>query len=147
MRILLDQERFESSLVEMAMPHGVMMRMPSLGVRQREPAHEAREIPIVIRPQHQMPVIGHQAVGEDPHGHSLTRLRQHPLEGGIIAVFLEQRAPAIRAIEHVIDQVAWRGAEGTAHHDALMIQSPTAPGSSKWFLTPFPSSISTLTVS
>ena len=121
------------------------MRTPPLGVRQRESAHEVREIPIAIQPQHQMPVIRHQAVRQDAHGNALGP-GQHPLERGVIAVLVKERLPAIRAIEHVIDQVARRRAERTSHPDAhgLMANSDMVLYPRKWFLTPFPFTFSVL---
>ena len=41
---------------------------------------------ILLGPEQEMPVVGHQAPGEDPHGDALCRFRQHPQEGQIVTV-------------------------------------------------------------
>ena len=58
--------RLEPSLVEMTVTHRMMMGMPALRMHERQPAHEAREIAVLVRPEHQMPMIGHQAIGKYP---------------------------------------------------------------------------------
>src|SRR6516164_6532210 len=92
MLISLNWERFESSLIEVACARRVSMGVPTLRVRDRQPAHELRYLAISagIGPDHQMPVIGHQAITEDPKRLSLESFLQHPFEGRVIRLLPEQ---------------------------------------------------------
>lgn len=71
MRVVLDQERLVAALVEMALAAGAV---PGLGVALGQPAHEAAKIAIGMRPEHEMPVVGHQAPGEQTHAAALALL-------------------------------------------------------------------------
>jgi hypothetical protein len=50
-------------------------------------------------------VVGYDAVGQESHGDSLTRLPQYPFNGSIVPVVLEQRPARVRPIEHVMDHI------------------------------------------
>ena len=50
--VLLDHEGLEASLVEVTAAGIVMMGVPTLGVRQRQPVHEAREQAVLLGPEH-----------------------------------------------------------------------------------------------
>ncbi len=60
MVILLNWKTLEPPLIDVAGARRMTMGMPSLHVRVREPAHEFSKLPILSRPDHQMPVVGHQ---------------------------------------------------------------------------------------
>ena len=83
------------------------MPMPALRVRQREPIHEPRQIAISPRPHHQMPMIWHNTICQEPHPHSITGLGQHALKREIVTVVLEQCHAGVGPIEHVVDGIAW----------------------------------------
>jgi len=68
MVVHLNRKRLEPSLVQVAAAGGLMMGMPELGVRLGESAGEARQVAVAARPDDQVPVVGHEAVGEQPHG-------------------------------------------------------------------------------
>ncbi len=64
----------------------------------------------------QVPVVGHQAVGEQTGGiRPVERGRQHPLEGLEVAILLEQRQPHDAAIQHVIDDARFGDAQRPRH--------------------------------
>ena len=62
-----------------------------------------------------MPMIGHQAIGEQAHRLFRQSQTQHALEGVEITTLFEQRQPSHRPIESVID-VATRSSTGLARH-------------------------------
>ena len=83
----------------------VAMLMPPLRMRERQPVHETGEIAIPSRPHHEMPVIRHDAVGQESHRYSFTGLGQHPFKRRIITVVVKQTLPRVRAIEDVIGDI------------------------------------------
>ena len=48
--------------------------MPSLGVCVRQPLHEFLHLVIGLRPEDEMPVIGHQAIRQNADWHALVCL-------------------------------------------------------------------------
>ncbi len=42
-----------------------MRRVPTLRVRDRQPAHELGQVAVTLRPKHKMPVIRQDAPGKD----------------------------------------------------------------------------------
>jgi hypothetical protein len=59
---------------------------PLLGVGQGEPAHEPGEVAVRPRPDDEMEVVGHDAVGEQSHVVAIHRLGQKPDERLEVAV-------------------------------------------------------------
>jgi hypothetical protein len=84
------------------------MRVPPLGMGKRQPIHKVREVAVVPRPHHQMPVSGHEAVRQQSHLLPGARLRKHPLEGRIVLVFFEQRLMPIGPVQDVIHDLRRR---------------------------------------
>ena len=67
-----------------------------------------------------MPMVGHQAVGQQPHRHGVQRMGHHPLEGGIVFVLLKNTTPTHAAIEDVKDDAAGSFSQ-TAWHDLKLL--------------------------
>lgn len=65
MPVCLHGKGLESSLIHRSSPSGVMVGMPALGVGDGDPSEHLGEFTIPSRPQEQMPMVGHQAVGGD----------------------------------------------------------------------------------
>src|SRR5258708_20654980 len=74
-RVLLDGKAFEPTLIQVPVPDGVMGLLPALSMRQRQPAHELRQFPLMAGPHDQTPLIYHQAPPEAP---DWPPLRRHP---------------------------------------------------------------------
>jgi len=110
------------------------MRVPALRVRQRQPAHEPRQLPVILRPNHQMPVIGHQTPIQYPHPRPLLRLPHDPLESRVIRIIFKHRHPPVGPVDDVIDISARIDSFGSSH--AFMILEPPYPVKLR-FLTPF----------
>ena len=51
-----------------------------------------------------MPMVGHQAPREYAHRYPLLDLRQHALEGLVVAIRVEDAAFTVRPIEHMKDK-------------------------------------------
>src|SRR5208337_4868110 len=102
--VALDRERFEPALVHVAASPGVPLGVPPLGVGQSQPANESRELSVLPRPDNQVPVIGHDAVGQQPCSRAIDGLFQDPLKRLVVLVFLKDRHPRVGAIEDMVDQ-------------------------------------------
>lgn len=109
--IVLHRKTLEAALVQVPMPHRRVCLLPPLRVRQRQPAHELRELALLAWEEHQVPVIGHDAPVEDADRRALVRFDEHLLEGEEIIIFLEQTQAAVGAVQDVVDNSA-RGRSG-----------------------------------
>jgi hypothetical protein len=83
-------------------PASTQPSSPSVG--QRHPADEPREFAVLARPDDQVPVVGHDTVGQQPCSLAINGLFQNPLEGLVAPVILEDHHPRVGAIEHVVNQ-------------------------------------------
>jgi len=124
MLVALDGEGLEASLVEMAGAGGMIVGVPAHGVGVGEPADEGGQLAVGPRPEHHVPVIGHEAVGQQADRTALAGLGQHAFEGREVLGLLEQRQPGHRPIEDVINQTAgsntglsWHDREGSIVDD------------------------------
>ena len=71
-------------------------------VRDAEPAHQTGQGAVLVGTQHQMPMVGHQAIGEEIDGVTLQPMSQHLEKPGIIAFLMKQPHAAVRAFEDVV---------------------------------------------
>ncbi len=78
--VVLYGEEFESTLVDVTAAGSFSMSMPALGMGQGEPAGAFRDFIVLPEPEHQMPVIRHDAITQQSRFISLDCLRQHPLK-------------------------------------------------------------------
>ena len=91
--VTLHGKRLESSLVQVAAAGTLPVRVPALRVSEGDPAGEGRELAILPRPKHHVPVIGHEAIREQPHSGPIDGFLQDLLEGLIIGIFAEDGHP------------------------------------------------------
>src|SRR5450759_4838450 len=86
----------------------VVMGVPSLCVRHGQPPQELRDLAILADPgpDDHVPVIGHDAVSEDPERHASGCLFQDALEGGVVFLLQEKSGARIGAVQYVIDVTA-----------------------------------------
>ena len=113
MVVLLDGKRLEAALPNVAAGAVVLQVAADMGGQQ--PMHPAAEVAVVMRPQRQVEVIGHQAVGEDAQGVTQARLGHHPQERLMVLLFMEDLGTAIAAIQHMITKAAGRSTQGSRH--------------------------------
>jgi len=134
MKIFLDREALEAPLVEMSAGGVVIMLMVPTNVGDAEPAHQPRQRLLSSRPQHQVPVIGHEAEGQQIDGVALQRLGENLEKGGIVGLLVEQAHAAVAAIQDVINRSRFDGSRATGHTqritgnaDALQLKSVMSP--------------------
>jgi len=115
MNIVLDGKAFEAALVEMSVAYFMVMLLPASRVGHGEAGHECRELPGSRRAEEQMPVIRHDAVGEEADGNGCKGVSHDAFEGGEVLVFLEDFAAADAAVEDMKDHSGGGDARGAGH--------------------------------
>jgi len=63
--ILLDGKSLETALPHVAA--GAVMAMITPHVAGQQPLHEPAQVAVVVRPEHEVKMIRHQAEAHDPH--------------------------------------------------------------------------------
>ena len=114
-RVVLDQERLVAALVEMALAGGAVAAVPGLGMALGQAADEAAQIAVDARPEDEVPVVGHQAPGEQAHARPGPFLGEQGGELAVVDLVVEQGRPGIGAVEHMVDQAADVGTGGAWH--------------------------------
>ena len=114
----------------------MVMGVPALGVRQRQPMAEVRQFAVPPRPKQQMPMIGHQAIRQQAHaGNVLQSFTKNTLEGFKVGVLGKHAQPPIGPIQNVVHVTAQRRPQWSSH--TAITYPQTAALSRKRFLTPF----------
>lgn len=100
-------------------------------MRHRQPTHPFRQIAILARPDHQMPVIGHQTIPQQTHRQTILCLSHHTLEGSIVRVVIKQPHPPNPTVDDVINQTAhyltkttWHARKDTKNNTKKSIMTP-----------------------
>jgi hypothetical protein len=134
MLVVGDGKGLEPALVKGAGAQGMMGMMPSHRMRHRQPVHEHRKIPIGLRPEHQVPMIRHQAKRQQPHRHGFNARREQLLERGIVGGGLENGRSAHGPVQHMADDAgsvhafrSWHGRHITAPANACKRNSLPSP--------------------
>ncbi len=103
MIVFLDGERFEAALIHMTRSRTPVVRVPTLGMGVRQPTEEIRDRVILLRPEHKMPMIGHEAIRQESDGMFGQRFNQNPFEGIVIARLLKERQACDRPIDGMVN--------------------------------------------
>jgi hypothetical protein len=111
------------------MPVGV----PTLGVRQRQPTHERGKISILARPNHQVPMIRHHAIGQQTHLHSPHRVGEDLLERFVVFRLVKDAHPGIGPVQHVVHQPAGNNSFCSSHA-AILRNTPLRVNNGSWHL-------------
>ena len=102
-------------------PRHPAVRLPTRGVRQRQPAHEPRKHTILQRIQNQVPMIGHHAIRDQLHfGVLVQRLDQDPLERLEVFLVVKDRHPAVATVHDVEQALLRSGSRGSRHEISIM---------------------------
>ena len=80
------------------------MCVPPLSVRHRQPAEELGHLLALaaLRPDHEVPVIVHHDITQDPQRHALVGFGDDRFKRRKVGRPFEQPGPATRAVQHVI---------------------------------------------
>ena len=83
-------------------------------MRDRDPAEHLGEFAIMPRPQKEMPMIGHEAIGCDANLGLSVGLSENFLKRGVVRRLLEQLKSADTPIQEARSPAARRGRRGMA---------------------------------
>ena len=81
----------------------VMVSVPALRVRQRQPTQKRGQFAIRLGPKEEMPVVRHETIAEQPNVGPVHRFDKNPLERLELALLLEQRPPGHAAIDRMVN--------------------------------------------
>ena len=91
------------------------MGVPAFCVGVGQPGDELANLLVGARAGGEVPVIGHEAIGEDGDGGASEGIGHDALEGGQVLVFVEERAAADTAAEHMEDHACGELAKWPGH--------------------------------
>ena len=136
MIVLLDGKGLEPSLPHMAA--GLIMLMVPSHMRGQQPVQKLAQLPIPPWPEGQVKMIGHQAIGEDAHGHTIGRVAQQREKGGVVFRLPEDLGPCIPPIDDVRAEPPdeARAVRGMARLYAIWEAGSTAKKNVPFFLSP-----------
>src|SRR5690349_5682265 len=117
MVVFLNREGFEAALPDVSA--AAVVPMVAADVRRHQPLHPASEVAVLIGPEHQVKVVGHQAVAQDPHPQTLARRLEETDEGVVICRLMKHLSPAVPAIQDVITPIPERGPCSAWHPRSL----------------------------
>jgi hypothetical protein len=115
MLIRLYGETLVPSLIHVAGAGELAKFHPPAHVRDRQPQHETRQVSVALGPEHQVPVVGHDAEKQHGHWHDLERIDQGAHERRVIALAAKQVHSRDAAVENVMDDSAGGDACGSWH--------------------------------
>lgn len=75
-------------------------------LRDGDPPQHLRELPISPRPEQEVPVIRHEAIGRDAYPSPVVGLGQNLLKHGAVGGLVKQRGSTDSAVEHMIGKVS-----------------------------------------
>lgn len=137
--VTLDRKGFESALVERPDAFGLTISVPTLAVGHLEPLHEFHELSISGRPDHEMEMVRHDAIGEKTNRRALLPLLEGLHERAIRGRILKDRESTHAAVQHV-KQDACRFMEPSLGHEEAAIQFSCQSRSRRGFRKLFPAS-------
>lgn len=119
--IFFDQEAFEAVLPEV--PHVRIFLLVIKGVGQVEFLHGGRQRRARKGSEHQMDVIGHEAIVVEPEGMNPLEAGQDGQVGLEIAPFVENGLAVIAPCEDVEDAFFWDDSWAAGHGDRILFES------------------------
>jgi hypothetical protein len=85
----------------------------------------AVRFPVLSWPQHKMPMIGHQTIGQNPCWVLLLGLLQNPFECCVVALLLKQRQSSHGAVQRVVHETTGC-LSGCTRHPLTLTSHPAA---------------------
>jgi hypothetical protein len=117
MVVVLNGERLEPSLPDMAT--GSVLAVISPGVSHKQPLHPTAQVPVALRADNQVEVVGHQAVPEDIQREPGARIADGLDKGVIVSGLVKDRRSTITTVEDVVPHPA-DGRSGSSRHSTII---------------------------
>jgi len=121
MTVGFDPQRLVAALINVAVSDRPGTRVITLRVGQGEASQEFREIAVRSGIKHQMPMIRHQAVSQNAHGHKIQALFHDTEKIFIMRSFSEQPRAEVRAVQRMINRPANIHSPRSAHNRILSL--------------------------
>ena len=116
--VRLNREGPIAPLINASATERAVLPMPAHAVSNSPKSHEFRELTILIRAQHQVKVIGHQAECEHVHGKPVVCFRERLQPEFIVAVVFKQREATHRTIDNVKNETRCSNSLPSRHSTA-----------------------------
>ncbi len=111
----LNRDGLVSTLIDGPCPGRLMKGLPPLRMRTRKPLHELRQLLAVRRGEHQVPMIRHDAIGQQSHAGSGPSLEESVLKGVIVSFRNEQSRSFGCSIQDVVDKAVTDSVWSSGH--------------------------------
>jgi hypothetical protein len=121
----LDRDRVIAALIHGTGSMNVMRHVPALRMCKRQTVHEARHF-IGVRPQNEVPVIGHHAVGEHARRDLRQRLGEHIFERLEVLGIVENAHTSNGSIDDVKNKAVRAGQMPMRHESGNDPSNPDA---------------------
>ncbi|MFZ0478138.1 MAG: hypothetical protein WAL71_03225, partial [Terriglobales bacterium] len=115
---LLYRKGLETTLPNVPAPSIALAIAVYLGGQQ--PLHPVAQRCILIRPEHKVEVIGHQAISNQSHRHAGVRLAQKMEKSVLIVGVVEYARLAIATIQDVVTISTYRCSCGSRHNEIFV---------------------------
>jgi hypothetical protein len=109
----------EASLIDMATAKRLVVRMPTHRMRMAQPLGETRKFTFCLRPDNQVPVVGHQTISEKPRWSFFQRFADDTLKRFVITILLKERQARHPSIENMVNKTTSRCSGNTRHSDIV----------------------------
>jgi hypothetical protein len=106
-----------SPLIDVAVTHRLVPNPPSFRVNHAQAMHDCREFASAW-PNHQVPMIRHEAVGEQPRSISIECVPQHGFERGVVGCIVKDSTPIAASVQDVEDDAS-ASCERSFRHDEV----------------------------
>jgi hypothetical protein len=116
----LDGEGLEPALPDVSTGMVMPLVAPDMGCQ--EPVHPAAQVPVAGRPEGQVEMIGHQTIGQHPHGIPEGRLGNDLNERVVIAILVKDLGTGITPVQDVVAETSG-GSTGGAWHGEIPDES------------------------
>ncbi len=95
----------EPALVNTPFTHEVAVFLPACYVRHRQSPHESPQVTVGLWPEHEVPLIGHNAVVADPHRRLIQCLVKYVFKCLVVRSLIKQPLAADATLHHMEDHV------------------------------------------
>ena len=113
MLIILNGKGLKSSLPYVTTP--LVVQMIPTHVSGHQPLHPPTQITISMGPEHEMKMVGHQAVADQSDWNLFVSLLHQRHEGSVVVIVMKNISPPVAPIEHVINESPLRCSRCSSH--------------------------------